>query len=244
MMGCGIATISAKHGIEVILKDINHSTAHTGKDRCEKILEHDPHKIAILNRIHPADDPHDLQDCDLIIEAVFENIDIKSNVTREAEPYLSKEGIFASNTSTLPISLLANATQHPENFIRIHFFSPVEKMRLIEIVVGKKTTKATIAKAFDYAQQIHKIPIIVNDSRGFFTSRVFGTYVDEGARLIEEGINPAKIENAAKLAGFPVGPLAITDEVSRTTSDHIRRNQRSARQNLWQSQCHEWRIQS
>ena len=123
-MGCGIAAIAAKNGIEVILKDLNHSTAHTGKDRCKKILEHDPHKMASLNRIHPADDPHDLQDCDLIIEAVFENIDIKAKATQRTEPYLSKEGIFASNTSTLPISLLAKATQHPENFIGIHFFSP------------------------------------------------------------------------------------------------------------------------
>ena len=179
MMGRGIAVVCAKNGIEVILKDINHSTAHTGKAHCEEILEHDPHKVAILNRIHPTDNPRDLQDCDLIIEAVFENIEIKAKVTQEAEPFLNKEGIFASNTSTLPITLLAKATKIPENFIGIHFFSPVEKMRLIEIIVGKATSKATLAKAFDFAQQIHKTPIVVNDSRGFFTSRVFGTYVDE-----------------------------------------------------------------
>ncbi len=215
MMGCGIAVVCAKYGIDVILKDINHSAAQTGKERCDKILDHDTYKISILNRIHPTDNPHDLKDCDLIIEAVFENVDIKAKVTQEAYPFLAENGIMASNTSTLPISLLAKATKKPENFIGIHFFSPAEKMRLIEIIVGKKTSQETIAKAFDFAQQIHKIPIIVNDSRGFFTSRVFGTYVDEGARLIEEGINPAKIENAARLAGFPIGPLAVTDEVSQ-----------------------------
>jgi 3-hydroxyacyl-CoA dehydrogenase/enoyl-CoA hydratase/3-hydroxybutyryl-CoA epimerase len=215
MMGCGIAVASAKHGIEVILKDINYSTAQAGKERCSKILEKFPNKMGILNHIHPANDPHDLQGCDLIIEAVFENVDIKAAVTKEAEPYLSNEGIIASNTSTLPISLLANATQNPENFIGIHFFSPAERMRLIEIIVGKKTSKAAIAKAYDFALQIHKTPIIANDSRGFYTSRVFGTYIDEGARLLEEGIYPAEIDNVAKLAGYLVGPLAITDEVSQ-----------------------------
>lgn len=215
MMGRGIALVCAKNGIAVILKDINYSTAHAGKDYCEKRLEKHPHHAKILNRIHPTDNPRDLQDCDLIIEAVFENIEIKRKVTEESEPYLSPQGIFASNTSTLPITILAKAANKAEHFIGIHFFSPVEKMQLIEIIVGKKTNKETLAKAFDFAQQIHKIPIVVNDSRGFFTSRVFGTYVDEGALLLEEGVNPAKIENAAKLAGFPIGPLAVTDEISQ-----------------------------
>lgn len=215
MMGRGIAVVSAKCGIEVILKDINLSTAHTGKVHCEELLAKSHNKKAILDRIHPTADANDLQDCDLIIEAVYENTDTKASVTREAEPFLKKGGIFASNTSTLPITLLANATQNPEHFIGIHFFSPVDKMRLVEIIVGKKTSPETLAKAFDFAQQIHKVPIVVNDSRGFFTSRVFGTYIDEGARLLEEGVKAAKIENSAKLAGMPTGPLAITDEVSQ-----------------------------
>ncbi|MBX9586448.1 MAG: enoyl-CoA hydratase/isomerase family protein [Gammaproteobacteria bacterium] len=215
MMGRGIALVCAKKGINVILKDINHSSAHAGKESIEKYLEGDHNKAAILSRIYPTEDPHDLQDCDLIIEAVFENVDIKAKVTKETESYINKKGIFASNTSTLPISLLANAIQKPENFIGIHFFSPVDKMRLIEIIVGKKTSKETLAKAFDFARKINKTPIIINDSRGFFTSRVFGTFLDEGARLLEEGVNPVKIEHAAKLAGMPVGPLAISDEISQ-----------------------------
>ncbi len=215
MMGRGIALVCAKYGIEVILKDVNLSTAHTGKAYCEKALYKSLKKKIVLDRIHPTDNVKDLQDCDLIIEAVFENMEIKANVTREAQPYLNKGGIFASNTSTLPISLLANAVNKPENFIGIHFFSPVEKMRLVEVILGKKTSPETLAKAFDFVQKIHKIPIVVNDRRGFFTSRVFGTYIDEGARLLEEGINAAKIENVAKLAGMPVGPLAVTDEVSQ-----------------------------
>lgn len=215
MMGRGIALVCAKKGINVILKDINHSRAHAGKEAIEKYLEGDHNKATILNRIYPTEDSHDLQDCDLIIEAVFENIDIKAKVTQETESYMNKNGIFASNTSTLPISVLSNAIQKPENFIGIHFFSPVDKMRLIEIIVGKKTSKETLAKAFDFARQINKTPIIINDSRGFFTSRVFGTFLDEGARLLEEGVNPVKIEHAAKLAGMPVGPLAISDEISQ-----------------------------
>ena len=181
----------------------------------EKYLEHDHNKTAILNRIYPTEDPHDLKDCDLIIEAVFENVDIKEKVTKETESFMNEKGIFASNTSTLPISILANVTQKPENFIGIHFFSPADKMRLIEIIVGKKTSKETLAKAFDFARQINKTPIIINDSRGFFTSRVFGTFLDEGARLLEEGVNPVKIEHAAKLAGMPIGPLAVSDELSQ-----------------------------
>lgn len=215
MMGRGIAVACAKKGINVILKDINRSTAHAGKEAIEKYLEHDHHKADILSRIYPTEDAHDLKDCDLIIEAVFENVDIKAKVTKEAERYLGLNGIFATNTSTLPISLLSHSIQKPENFIGIHFFSPADKMRLIEIIVGKKTSKETLAKAFDFSRQINKTPIIINDSRGFFTSRVFGTFLDEGAQLLEEGVNPVKIEHAARLAGMPIGPLAISDELSQ-----------------------------
>ncbi len=215
MMGRGIAQVCAKKSINVVLKDINHSAAHAGKAAIEKNLAHVHHKTDILNRIYPTEDPHDLKDCDLIIEAVFENVDIKAKVTREAEPFLNTKGIFASNTSTLPISLLAKSFKKPENFIGIHFFSPADKMGLVEIIVGEKTSKETVAKAFDFARQINKTPIIINDRRGFFTSRVFGTFLDEGARLLEEGVNPIKIEHAARLSGMPVGPLAVSDELSQ-----------------------------
>src|SRR5699024_7226918 len=139
---------------------------------------------------------------------------------------LIKNGIFASNTSTIPITQLAEASARPENFIGLHFFSPVDKMMLVEIIVGEKTSDETLAKAFDYVQQIGKIPVVVNDSRGFFTSRVFGTFVNEGISMLGEGIHPASIENAGLLAGMPVGPLAISDEVSMTLMQHIRAQSR------------------
>src|SRR5690606_10068264 len=159
-------------------------------------------------------------------EAVFEDSDLKARVTREAEPKLVTNGIFASNTSTIPITQLADASDRPENFIGLHFFSPVDNMQLVEIIVGARTSDETLARAFDYVQQIGKIPIVVNDSRGFFTSRVFGTFVNEGISMLAEGIHPASIENAGLLAGMPVGPLAISDEVSMTLMQHIRAQSR------------------
>lgn len=170
----------------------------------------------------------DLAGCDLIIEAVFENQELKAKVTQEAEQYLSANGVMASNTSTLPISDLAQASQNQANFIGLHFFSPVDKMQLVEIIKGKNTSAETLAKAFDYVQQIGKLPIVVNDSRGFFTSRVFGTFVQEGLRLLAEGVHPARIEMAALKAGMPVGPLAIQDEVSLTLSEHVAAESRKA----------------
>jgi 3-hydroxyacyl-CoA dehydrogenase/enoyl-CoA hydratase/3-hydroxybutyryl-CoA epimerase len=157
-----------------------------------------------------------------VIEAVFEDSDLKARVTREAEAKLARNGIFASNTSTIPITQLAEASAKPENFIGLHFFSPVDRMQLVEIIVGARTSDETLARAFDYVQQIGKIPIVVNDSRGFFTSRVFGTFVNEGIAMLGEGIHPSSIENAALLSGMPVGPLAISDEVSMTLMQHIR----------------------
>lgn len=214
MMGRGIAIVCATNNITVILKDIDDNTALKSQELCLKSLANTPNNSQILQRIQVTANPNALQDCELIIEAVFEEIALKSTVIAAAEGYLAHQGFIASNTSTLPISLLANATTKPEHFIGLHFFSPVEKMPLLEIIVGKKTQLATVAKAFDFAQQIHKIPIVVNDSRGFFTSRVFGTYVDEGARLLEEGVAPEKIEAAAKAAGMAIGPLAVMDEIS------------------------------
>jgi 3-hydroxyacyl-CoA dehydrogenase / enoyl-CoA hydratase / 3-hydroxybutyryl-CoA epimerase len=152
---------------------------------------------------------------------VFEKRELKAQVTREAEPYLAANGIMASNTSTLPITGLASAFSTPERFIGLHFFSPVEKMQLVEIIKGAKTSAVTLARAIDYVQQIGKLPIVVNDSRGFFTSRVFGTFVNEGIAMLAEGLQPSLIENAALSVGMPVGPLAVQDEVSLTLSLHV-----------------------
>jgi len=223
MMGQGIAYVSAMSGIDVVLKDMTIEAAQKGKAYSEMLLTKrvqrgkmdEDKKAAVLSLITPTADDNDLKGCDLIIEAVFEDIGLKHKVTKEAEPCLTENGVFGSNTSTLPITDLATAADKPENFIGIHFFSPVDKMPLVEIITGKKTSPATLAKTFDYVQQIRKIPIVVNDSRGFFTSRVFATFVDEGIVMLKEGVDPALIENLAIQSGLPVGPLAITDEISQ-----------------------------
>lgn len=215
MMGRAIAYVCARFGIEVVIKEVNQESADKAKAFSEKLLEIDPKKNEVLNRIKATADFNDLQGCDLIIEAVFENVDLKAQVTREAEPKLAEGGFFGSNTSSLPISKLAEASMKPENFIGIHFFSPVEKMQLIEIIVGKNTSDETLAKAFDFALQIKKIPIVVNDSPGFFTTRVVSTYINEAVALLQEGVHPVRIDRVARLAGFPVGPLALWDEISQ-----------------------------
>ena len=177
----------------------------------------------VLELIKPTASDADLQGCDLIIEAVFENMDLKHRITRATEGYLAENGIWGSNTSTLPITELAQASDRPQNFIGIHFFSPVDKMPLVEIICGDKTSDQALARAFDYSRQIRKTPIVVNDSRGFYTSRVFGTFTREGAAMLAEGVKPALIENVARHAGMPVGPLAVTDEVSLELAYHITR---------------------
>ncbi|MFZ4690276.1 MAG: 3-hydroxyacyl-CoA dehydrogenase NAD-binding domain-containing protein [Polymorphobacter sp.] len=217
LMGAGVAMVTAQAGIEVVLLDRDLAAAEKGKqytaDRLAK-RRMDPAKAqVILERIHPTSDYADLAGCDLIIEAVFETRDIKAAVTKATEAVVGPDVIFGSNTSTLPITGLAEAWSKPENFIGIHFFSPVEKMPLVEIIVGKKTGQAAIAKALDYVAAIRKTPIVVNDSRGFYTSRCFGTYVQEGLALLGEGTVPALIENIGKQMGMPVGPLAVNDEV-------------------------------
>ncbi|MDP4549175.1 3-hydroxyacyl-CoA dehydrogenase NAD-binding domain-containing protein [Marinobacter sp. MDS2] len=230
MMGAGIAYSTATRGVEVVLKDVSVENAEKGKSYSEKLLAKkvsrgrmtEAEKDAVLSRITATDSADDLENCDLIIEAVFEDSGLKAKVTREAEPKMAANGIFASNTSTIPISQLADASAKPENFIGLHFFSPVDKMQLVEIIVGETTSDETLARAFDYVQQIGKIPIVVNDSRGFFTSRVFGTFVNEGISMLAEGIHPASIDNAGVLAGMPVGPLTISDEVTLTLMQHIR----------------------
>jgi len=229
MMGAGIAYATASKGIPVVLKDISLEAAEKGKAYSQKLLDK---KVAqgrltvekrdqFLNLIQTTASNEDLAGCDLIIEAVFENPALKAQVTQEAEQYLISNGMMASNTSTLPITELAQASKNDQNFIGLHFFSPVDKMQLVEIIKGKNTSAETLAKAFDFVQQIGKLPVVVNDSRGFFTSRVFGTFVQEGLRLLAEGVHPARIEMAALKAGMPVGPLAIQDEVSLTLSEHV-----------------------
>ncbi|MGB1951393.1 MAG: 3-hydroxyacyl-CoA dehydrogenase NAD-binding domain-containing protein [Marinobacter sp.] len=230
MMGAGIAYSTATRGVEVVLKDVSVENAEKGKSYSEKLLAKkvsrgrmtEEQKAEVLGRIKATASADDLEGCDMVIEAVFEDSSLKAKVTQEAEPQLVSNGIFASNTSTIPITQLAEASAKPDNFIGLHFFSPVDKMQLVEIIVGAKTSDDTLARAFDYVQQIGKIPIVVNDSRGFFTSRVFGTFVNEGISMLAEGIHPSSIENAGVLAGMPVGPLAISDEVSLTLMQHIR----------------------
>ena len=230
MMGAGIAYSTANRGVDVVLKDVSAENAEKGKAYSEKLLAKkvsrgrmtEVQKAEVLDRITATDSADDLEGCDLVIEAVFEDSNLKAKVTQEAEAKLAENGLFASNTSTIPITQLAKASARPEKFIGLHFFSPVDKMQLVEIIVGEKTSDDTLARAFDYVQQIGKIPIVVNDSRGFFTSRVFGTFVNEGIAMLGEGIHPSSIENAGVLAGMPVGPLAISDEVSMTLMQHIR----------------------
>ena len=229
MMGAGIAYVSARAGMEVVLKDISVENAEKGKAYSAMLLDKaikrgrstEEKKQALLNKITATDDPKALEGCDLVIEAVFEDPTLKDKVTKETEAVLASDKIYASNTSTIPITLLAKSSERPENFIGIHFFSPVDKMPLVEIIVGEKTSNKAIAAAVDYTVAIRKIPIVVNDSRGFFTSRCFGTFVNEGMYLLEEGAPAAMIENIAKKKGMPVGPLAVHDEVTLTLSKHV-----------------------
>ena len=229
MMGHGIAYVTSYAGMDVVLKDITQEKAAAGKETIAKIIEKRvalgrmPAEQAeqILARIQVTADAADLRQCDLVIEAVYENREIKASVTVEAEAEINETAVFASNTSTLTISSLAANSTRPSNFIGLHFFSPVHKMKLVEIICGRKTSELTLAKAFDYVRQIGKIPIVVNDSRGFYTSRVFATYLKEGLALLGEGQHPRAIESAGLQAGMPVGPLALADEVSLSLMAHI-----------------------
>jgi 3-hydroxyacyl-CoA dehydrogenase/enoyl-CoA hydratase/3-hydroxybutyryl-CoA epimerase len=236
MMGAGVAYVSAYAGMQVVLLDTAKEKAEKGKDYSRELLQKridrgrmEADKAAdILERIHTTTEYADLEGCELVIEAVFEDVDIKADVTAKTEAVIAEDAIFASNTSTLPITGLARASKRPEQFIGIHFFSPVDKMPLVEVIVGEKTGDVAIAQALDYIQQIRKTPIVVNDSRGFYTSRVFGTYSKEGITMLAEGINPALIENVARHAGMPVGPLAVTDEVTLELSHHVMTQTRKA----------------
>jgi 3-hydroxyacyl-CoA dehydrogenase/enoyl-CoA hydratase/3-hydroxybutyryl-CoA epimerase len=222
MMGAGIAHAAANAGHEVVLLDSTKENAEKGKAYSAKLLDKRVAKsqlaqdgaAAILARIQPATDYRDLAGCELVIEAVFEDRALKADVTKKTEAVIGADAIFASNTSTLPITGLAEASARPANFIGLHFFSPAEKMPLVEIIVGQKTSPATLARSMDFVRAIGKTPIVVNDARGFYTSRVFSTYLVEGMAMLAEGVSPALIENAGRIAGMPVGPLALADEVS------------------------------
>ena len=222
MMGAGIAYVQAMAGIETVLIDQSQEAAEKGKDYTKKLLDKaisrgksTPEKAAeVLARITPTTDYAHVKGADLVIEAVFENREIKADVTKKAEAQLAETAVFGSNTSTLPITGLAQASARPKNFIGVHFFSPVDKMGLVEIIMGKETSEETLAKAIDYVLKIKKTPIVVNDSRGFYTSRCFGTYVGEGIAMLAEGVKPAIIENVGRMTGMPVPPLAMNDEVA------------------------------
>ncbi|HWY25200.1 MAG TPA: 3-hydroxyacyl-CoA dehydrogenase NAD-binding domain-containing protein, partial [Nevskia sp.] len=222
MMGAGIAHVSAAAGIEVVLLDSSLELAQKGKQYSAGLLAKAVERgktpqdkaDAQLSRIRPSADYTDLAACELVIEAVFESRTVKAEVTARAAAAMPATAIFASNTSTLAITGLAQTFARPAGFIGLHFFSPVDKMPLVEVIMGRDTAPATLARALDYVAQIRKTPIVVNDSPGFYTSRVFGSYFQEGLLMLEEGVIPALIENAARMAGMPAGPLAVSDEVS------------------------------
>jgi 3-hydroxyacyl-CoA dehydrogenase/enoyl-CoA hydratase/3-hydroxybutyryl-CoA epimerase len=222
MMGAGIAYVSANAGIEVVLIDAAQEAADRGKSHAADILDKGmkrgsvtaEKKAEVLGRITATADYAALAGCDLIVEAVFEDMKVKADVTARAEAVTPDTAIFATNTSTLPISDLAKASKRPEQFIGIHFFSPVDKMMLVEIIKGKATGDVAVAKALDFVRQIRKTPIVVNDARFFYANRCIIPYINEGIRMVCEGVEPALIENAAKLLGFPLGPLQLVDETS------------------------------
>jgi len=221
-MGAGIAYVSAGAGMEVVLIDRDVEAAEAGKAYAHKLITGQINRgkaktadrEALLARIATTADYADLSTCDLVIEAVFEDPAVKADVLARVEAAIGPETIFASNTSTLPISGLAEASQRPANFLGIHFFSPVEKMLLVEIIRGQATGDRAVAVALDYVRAIKKTGIVVNDSRGFFANRCVGAYLLEGHTMLVEGVPPAMIENAGKMAGMPVGPLSLTDEVA------------------------------
>ena len=222
MMGAGIALVSAQAGIEVILIDRDVETATKGRVYSQTALAKqvargsltEDKAGAIVARITPTDDFALLAGCDLVVEAVFEDIAIKADTTRKAEAVIPPETVYASNTSTLPITKLAEASARPDQFIGLHFFSPVERMGLVEIIKGARTSPETLAVGIDFVAKLRKTPIVVNDSRGFYTSRVFQTLIHEGGAMLGEGVPPAVIENVARQVGMPVGPLALLDELT------------------------------
>jgi 3-hydroxyacyl-CoA dehydrogenase/enoyl-CoA hydratase/3-hydroxybutyryl-CoA epimerase len=235
MMGAGIAYSCARAGMQVVLKDVSLESAEKGKAYTEKLnakgvergkLTADKAE-ELLGRITATASPEDLAGCDLVIEAVFEDPTLKAKVFAEVMPYVTGheggDALLCSNTSTLPITELAGGIERPADFIGLHFFSPVDKMPLVEIIRGAETSDVALAKAYDVVQQIRKTPIVVNDSRGFYTSRVIGTQINEGLTMLAEGVHPVSLERAATSAGFPVGPLQISDELNMELMAKIRK---------------------
>lgn len=222
MMGAGIAYVFAKSGAQVVLKDVSVENAEKGKAYSAKILdkavakgrETEEGKAEFLSRITATADPADLAGVDVVVEAVFEDPSLKHKVFAEIAEHVNPDALLCSNTSTLPITELAEGVDRPTDFIGLHFFSPVDKMPLVEIIRGEKTSDAALAKAYDLVQQIKKTPIVVNDSRGFYTSRVIGFMVNEGLQLLAEGVHPRSLERAVTLAGYPVGTLQLSDELN------------------------------
>ncbi|MBA3781076.1 MAG: enoyl-CoA hydratase/isomerase family protein [Nocardioides sp.] len=230
MMGAGIAYSCARAGMLVVLKDVAQESADKGKAYSEALLDKaisrgrstEDKKAELLARITATADPADLAGCDLVIEAVFEDPSLKRRVFAEIAPYVNADSLLCSNTSTLPITELSGGVDRPADFIGLHFFSPVDKMPLVEIIRGKETSDVALAKAYDVVRQIRKTPIVVNDSRGFYTSRVIGTQINEGLRMLGEGVHPVSLERAATQAGYPVGPLQISDELNMELMKKIR----------------------
>ncbi len=229
MMGAGIAYVQAMAGIETVLIDVTVEAAEKGKSHAQGLLEKQVKRgkldrakaDAVLGLIHATADYAAVKGCDLVVEAVFENREIKAEVTRKAEAELAQTAVFGSNTSTLPITGLAEVSARPANFIGIHFFSPVDNMGLVEIIMGRQTSQETLAKSIDYVLKIKKTPIVVNDSRGFYTSRCFGTFVQEGLEMLAEGVAPAIIDNVGRMTGMPRGPLEMNDDVALDLSYKI-----------------------
>ncbi len=236
MMGAAIAYVSAKAGIEVVLKDIDIEAAKRGKGYSEKLEEKalsrgkttQEKSDALLARITPTVDAADFKGVDLVIEAAFESVEVKNKVFQEIEDIVEPDAVLGSNTSTLPITILAQGVKRQEDFIGIHFFSPVDKMPLVEIIRGEKTSDAVLAKVIDYTLQIRKTPIVVNDSRGFFTSRVIGTFINEAIAAVGEGVEPALVEHAGTQAGYPAAPLQLSDELNLILMQKIRKESQAA----------------
>ncbi|PNE37969.1 3-hydroxyacyl-CoA dehydrogenase NAD-binding domain-containing protein [Streptomyces noursei] len=236
MMGAGIAYACARAGIEVVLKDITLEAAERGKEYSEGLLAKalakgrttDAQRDELLARITPTAEPADLAGCDAVIEAVFEDIALKHKVFKEIQHIVGPDALLCSNTSTLPITLLAEGVERDADFIGLHFFSPVDKMPLVEIIKGERTGDEALARAFDLVRQIKKTPIVVNDSRGFFTSRVIGHFINEGVAMIGEGLDPASVEQAAAQAGYPAKVLSLMDELTLTLPRKIRNETRRA----------------
>ncbi|GGF14254.1 3-hydroxyacyl-CoA dehydrogenase NAD-binding domain-containing protein [Williamsia phyllosphaerae] len=231
MMGAAIAYVSAKAGIDVVIKDIDLDAAKRGKAYSEKLEEKalsrgkttQEKSDALLARIHPTVDAADFKGVDLVIEAAFESVDVKHKVFQEIEDIVEPDAVLGSNTSTLPITILAEGVKRSEDFIGIHFFSPVDKMPLVEIIKGAKTSDAVLAKVIDYTLAIKKTPIVVNDSRGFFTSRVIGTFINEAIAAVGEGVEPQIVEQAGQQAGYPAAPLQLSDELKLGLMQKIRK---------------------